>query len=327
MKFGPFFVGRYSSQVAREQALAAAQRSNGSYAEVHSSFPGYASDDIDLLRKISDSSAPAQPGFIVDFVGSKTRTASTWSAVHRLDGQKLPIPIVSDDFHGETIEWVGLAKAILSAKKTFVMVELGAGLGVWSAAGGVAARRLGFDVSTYGVEGDQLLADLMSQHYRDNGFEPEGHAIRAAIGAENGIARWPRTHDTAGSATYNYRPVMGEQDDYMGRAFAYEEVPVIALRDLLTKHERWDLIHMDIQGHETEVCRSAIDDMNKRVHWVVVGTHSRKIDGDIIELMWSNGWILENEKPAKFQFSGTAASMEAMTFIDGTQVWRNSRLD
>jgi hypothetical protein len=39
------------------------------------------------------------------------------------------------------------------------------------------------------------------------------------------------------------------------------------------------------------------------------------------------GWVLENEKPAIFTFQPGAPSLEAMTRIDGTQVWRNPRLD
>ncbi|MDR6632322.1 FkbM family methyltransferase [Phyllobacterium sp. 1468] len=330
MKLGPIYIHRSRQPPPAPVAVGdrAVWDAERQFLDAHALFTGYGGPDIELLHKIADHDTPPQPGFIVDFVGSKTRTDATWTPVRRFDGQKLPVPInASDNFHGETVEWVGLAKAILSAKKTFTMVELGAGLGVWSIAGGVAARRLGLKVLTYGVEGDELLANLMSQHYRDNGFEPEGHAIRAAIGSENGIARWPKPVTTAATATYNFRPVLDGQSDYMGRDFAFEEVPVLALRDLLAKHERWDLIHMDIQGHETEVSCATIKDLNERVNWMVVGTHSRKIDGDMIELLWGNGWVLENEKPAKFQFDGKAASLEAMTLIDGTQVWRNPRLD
>jgi hypothetical protein len=38
------------------------------------------------------------------------------------------------------------------------------------------------------------------------------------------------------------------------------------------------------------------------------------------------GWVLEHEKPAKFNFAPNPLTLEAMTTVDGTQVWRNPRL-
>jgi hypothetical protein len=70
--------------------------------------------------------------------------------------------------------------------------------------------------------------------------------------------------------------------------------------DLIMKESRWDLIHIDVQGDEVDICRSCIDELSARVRWIVVGTHSRKIDGDLLDLMWRAGWMLEHEKPSKF---------------------------
>jgi hypothetical protein len=86
------------------------------------------------------------------------------------------------------------------------------------------------------------------------------------------------------------------------------------------------MIHIDVQGHEVEICRSCIEELYRRVHWLIVGTHSRKLDGDMIELMRAAGWLLENEKPSKFHFLLEAPTLEAMTHVDGIQVWRNPRM-
>ncbi len=59
---------------------------------------------------------------------------------------------------------------------------------------------------------------------------------------------------------------------------------------------------------------------------MIVGTHSRKIDGDLIDLMWRQGWVLEEEMPARFNFLGFLPTLEGMTYSDGTQVWRNPQL-
>jgi hypothetical protein len=98
------------------------------------------------------------------------------------------------------------------------------------------------------------------------------------------------------------------------------------MSDLVKREPHWDLIHIDVQGAEVEICRSCIDELSARVRWIIAATHSRKLDGDLLELMYGAGWVLEHEKPAKFSFLPNAASLEAMTLIDGTQVWRNPRL-
>jgi|SRR6516225_9252053 len=98
------------------------------------------------------------------------------------------------------------------------------------------------------------------------------------------------------------------------------------MADLIEAEPLWDMVHIDVQGHEVEICSSCIDSLNERVQWLIVGTHSRKLDGDMLALMYAAGWVLENEKPTKFNFSREASSLEAMTLYDGIQVWSNPRL-
>ena len=83
------------------------------------------------------------------------------------------------------------------------------------------------------------------------------------------------------------------------------------------------LVHIDIQGWEFELCQAFPEELRKRVAWLVIGTHSRKIDGDLLHLLFDHGWICENEKPSRFVFDQSRHNLEAMTTVDGTQVWRN----
>jgi hypothetical protein len=114
--------------------------------------------------------------------------------------------------------------------------------------------------------------------------------------------------------------------DHRGQTFADTiAVKIVPILDLIRREPSWDLVHVDVQGTEFDLVRSALDELNQRVHWLVIGSHSRKIDGDLIELLAGAGWLLENEKPTKFAFQAGAATLEAMTVLDGTQVWRNPR--
>ena len=85
-------------------------------------------------------------------------------------------------------------------------------------------------------------------------------------------------------------------------------------------------MHIDVQGAEFAICRSAIRLMQSRVARVCVGLHSRKLDGDLFDLFWKAGWALEGESPTRMNFALGAKSQEALTSADGAQVWRNPRL-
>jgi hypothetical protein len=54
---------------------------------------------------------------------------------------------------------------------------------------------------------------------------------------------------------------------------------------------------------------------------MVIGT------GQLIDLLYSAGWILKKETPCTFRYdTPLPASLEALTTADGTQIWFNPRL-
>jgi FkbM family methyltransferase len=177
----------------------------------------------------------------------------------------------------------------------------------------------------------------MQTHFRDNGFDPALYRLEnAAIGVTAGRARWPKLADP--SDDYAVRPVectsengnladKSKHADYRGAIFdEYIDVEMLSFDSVLEREQLWDLVHIDVQGTETELCSASAEMLNRRVRWLVIGTHSRKIDGDLIDLFFRNGWVLENEKPARFNYHPAWPSLEVMTSKDGTQVWQNPRL-
>lgn len=290
-------------------------------------FPGYTEADIAIFSEFVNRDARAEPGFVVDFLGCRIRTSSLWKEARALDGSLLGIPVPAD-FHAEAIEWIGLLEAVRSAADQYVAMELGAGFGPWSVAGGVAARLRGIQrIRLCAVEGDSQHFEWLRQHFADNGFEPDQHAlIEAAVGTHVGVAHWPVVEDGAASEVWGCRPIQAGRDNSGRQSQKTKQIDIIPMLDLIVSEPRWDLVHIDVQGDEVEICRSCIDELNARVQRMVIGTHSRKIEGDLLELMWHAGWLLEHEKPAKFVFAPNAPTLEAMAAIDGTQVWRNPRL-
>lgn len=293
---------------------------------------GYDLADLQLLQEYSRQDALPEPGAIVDFMGVKTRLELLWPGTEKYDNTVLGLPIPGD-FHAQTIEYVGLVKSVATADGHYHVMELGAGFGPWMVAGGVVARDAGItDIRMLGVEADPGRFEMMKTHLAANGFDHTNHTLyQAAVGAVQGHGRWPKipvpAHASGG------RPIRQDDDSIKGDVNYAEstyqngiDVQIMAFAGLLEHEACWNLVHIDIQGWEYEICRAAIELLTERAKYVIIGTHSRKIEGDLIELFWQAGWILENEKPCHFNYDVACKSLERMTYTDGAQVWKNPEL-
>jgi FkbM family methyltransferase len=292
-------------------------------------FRGYKESDINLFQVFVAHGARPEDGFITDFIGVRTRISSLYDSVAHLSGHLLDPPDPGD-FHAEAVEWIGVLKTALTAKDRYVAMEWGAGWGPWVVSGAKAAQRLGVsDIKLYGVEADPSHFQAMKQHLLDNDFSPTDHVLlQAAVGVENGLAEWPDEPDARNQ--WGARPVRegSNQDiDYLcKRVDRFIEVHVLEARELVLREPLWDMVHIDIQGWEGEVCRSCIDVLSERTKWVVIGVHSRIQDALLLQIFHEAGWILEHEKPTRFEYRPSQVNFEAMVTADGTQVWRNPRL-
>lgn len=273
-------------------------------------FDGYRDNELNILRAHLSHGAP-EAGFVKDFVGTRTRIRfnSTLSAFSGVVFDRIPVP---GDFRVEAIEWIGVLKAIETSGPHFVTIELGAGWGPWVVSSGHVARGLGKTVRMYAVEADPGKVPNISQHMTDNGFAPKDHVIFGGIaGRSDGFAYFPvidAAGNWSGEAVY-HEPPEGE----------YQKLPSISLRTLMKDEETVDLIHFDIQGAEFDVAEGSIEQLCAKVRWMVIGTHSRSIEGKLIDLLLQSNWSLENEQPCRCSYD----CGRSHTFIDGTQVWRN----
>lgn len=321
-----------SRRLAAGRAVRAQQRSSAIHPLQH--YPGYTDRELDIFRKFAQPPESSDPGFITDSLGVRTRVAALPDSLHRRGGETIELPVPEDTFHAEAIEYIGLLKSVVAATDRYTALELGAGWGPWLVAGAVAAQRVGInDIRLYGVEGDPEHCDFMRQHFVDNGLDPDEHTlINAAVGAEGGTARWP-AGPASSNNTWGMRPAREDSSSDAGylagagvSGDTYRDLEVLPIADLLQRERHWDLVHIDIQGWEASVCQAGMTLFTERVKYVVVGTHSRKLDGDVLHLFWQAGWILENEKPTRFQFSSDGRELENMTEADGAQVWMNPKL-
>jgi FkbM family methyltransferase len=238
----------------------------------------------------------------------------------------LPVP---GDIHAETVEWIGLLKSIADARRRFVGMELGAGWGPWGVDAVAAARHIGItDIRLTAVEADPGHYEFTLRHFRNNGLDPSEHCLlQAAVSTLAGRARWPRSD--APSAEWGARPVVDATAtrDHLGRAVSdWIDVELVSFADLLLPHPTWNLVHIDVQGWEVGLCESAAALLDERVRWLVIATHDPKLHGDIMNEMHLRGWELENEKPPRLNWRSGAPTLQSMVSVDGTQGWRNPRL-
>jgi len=289
----------------------------------HHIYAGYQPSDLTVFDEFTTYTGPGQPGFVTNFLGARTRCLSQ-TPLLPFDGtvEGLPVPVGSTQ--GETAEWIGTLRSVAEAQGRFRLLELGAGYGPWMAITHIAARQRGItDIHVYGVEGDIGHVEFAHTNMRDNDIPASDNTIiHSAVGAEDGVAYWP-VHDNPG-ASYGGRPVAADGTNYLGTARdAVIEVPVVGINSLLVNEDRWDLIHIDIQGHEGDVCRAGIAEMTQRVRRIVIGTHSRVQDGIVMDVFHKAGWTLENEKPTISTWNDAVPTVEGMAVVDGVQVWRN----
>src|SRR3954447_10429695 len=131
--------------------------------------------DEAVLRSFPRYEGPAEPGFVIDFLGTRTRTAyiSTLPPEGHVEGYPLP-----GNFHATGLEWAGVLRAVLDAGPEVVAVELGAGWGPWLVAVAAAARVRGIRaVRLVGVEGSRHHVEYLRTHFADNGLDPAAHTI------------------------------------------------------------------------------------------------------------------------------------------------------
>jgi len=267
---------------------------------------------------------PADPCYFNDFLGSKTRLAYLPTAYGFKSGTvEGPPNSRGRGMHG-IAEWVGTLRSILEARGSLVVVELGAGWAPWLVAATLAAKKLGVDdIRLIGVEGSADHLEYCRQHFLDNGLDPDAHQLHhAVVGASDGVARFPKLlipcdHYGANAVFDDEaepdKPGLGE----------WEEIKSLSLETVLQGLTRVDIIHCDIQGSEVDVLTSAFARLNECVRRVVIGTHSRKIEADLLELFSTGGWIIEHEQSCVIKQHQDGSFILAR---DGEQIWRNPRV-
>lgn len=275
-------------------------------------------DAIGLIRRHEDQQRTAVADHFVNYFGVAIPVKVFPNILQAgVEGDTIPA-----NWHADIAEFAAALRAVELSGENFNVVELGCGWGCWLNIAGTTARRSGRSVHLSGVEGDTDHIQYAREALHTNGFEPSQYNLYHGIAAAtSGVALFPKqSGDNWGLA-----PVFGVSEQQQNDAVSsgqYEALPMVALDSIEVPGNRIDLLHLDIQGGEADLVRSAIETLNARVAYMVIGTHSRQIEGELFDILLSEGWQLEIDRPAIYHINHNPPLIS----VDGVHGWRNPKL-
>lgn len=297
--------------------LAVASAEQSPFFNYESSF-----DAIETMKRHARKDLSPSPDHLTNFLGVKIAPHFFPEILEGRAGSVEDIPIPAN-WHSDIAEWAAALRAVDLAKDTFRVIELGCGWGCWLLQTGIAARTAGLKVEMIGVEGDVDHVSFAHQAMADNNFSKSDYRIIHGVAAgKKGKALFPIVENAG--ATWGSEPILdatAEQIDEATKAGDYVVLDTFPIPEL-SQGEQVDLLHIDIQGGEADLIASSLNDLNKYVRYIVIGTHSRVIEGQIMSCLLSEGWHLEVERPAIIRI----IAGKPIIVVDGVQGWRNPAL-
>jgi FkbM family methyltransferase len=295
-------------------------------------YPGYLPEDTDLVSRYACGQAVVKEDHYIDGFGVRTDFKCVpFVNPACLDIERLQLPLPDDGFHAEGIEYAALLDAFdnRKAKCRFTAVEVGSGWGPWIGLAGVLANTHGADaLCLIGAEASAERYALMCRHLERNGLTSEsGRMIKTfhgAIWTHDGEVQFPDSNvEDMGPAVNAH----GATTDYRGHRVTTVSTPCVRLSTLCEGAGLIDFLHIDVQGSELDLLHNDAEWLGHNVRAMMVATHSRVIEGGIMDLLGEEGWVLKREKPCRFQMDDNPReNWEGLTQADGSQHWINPNL-
>lgn len=276
-------------------------------------------DACALLHRHARRDLTPVPEMVTNFLGVQIPPKVFPAILAPQQGTVEPLPDPGN-WHADIAEWAAALLSVEQAETDYRIVELGCGWGCWLVNMGSAARARGLSVALIGIEGDRTHLRHAAEVLEINGFGPGEYSLHHGVAAaEPGVAIFPDPQ--AGAAGWGGAAVFSPDAATLARARSDPQVQVL---DCLTLEDLSgggpiDLLHIDIQGAEVDFVAGNLTQMAAHVRRVLIGTHSRVIEGRLIALLEEAGWQMEMERPAIMPLEGGRQRIA----IDGVQMWRN----
>jgi FkbM family methyltransferase len=243
-------------------------------------------------------------------------------------------------FNEEYLEWIDLLESVVAARKSYTMIELGAGTGRWAvrAASAVRQHNPKLPFRLIAVEAEPVHFEWMRLHFADNGVDPNQHSlIHGALSESPGEVSFyvsDHTGNVGANGWYGQALTKDYEVDVLVEEAPYATyqvrrhasgtksitVPAITLGSILDGLSEVDLIDSDLQGMELAVIRSSIHQLDAKVKRLHIGTHSVEIEAELRQLLTSHGWrCLADYALGSLQ----QTPWGPIQFQDGCQSWVN----
>jgi hypothetical protein len=278
--------------------------------------------------------------YITDFLGIRHGIEFFPASYEHNSGavfQKLPIP--DDGFHAESIEYVACFTSVEDSSDSYTMFELGAGWGPWMSIAGSTAIKKGIKkINLIGVEGAHNKTGFIKKHLLENGLRPDKEDLETTL--YNPQFQWEvntKIYDGIINATGDDMEFPEVPPDAYGASLTDGTSARMDTRLIKTKgysfsgissgYDLIDFVHLDLQGYEEEFVPSVIETLKEKVRFLFIGTHTRRIEGNLLNVLYDNGFKLLREQPCRVAWpESKPASFVDCTFKDGGQFWVNKNL-
>ena len=279
-------------------------------------------DAVGLLHRFVAPGLQPVPDALTNFLGTRVPAKIHPEILAPMMGHVEGVPNPGN-WHADIAEWAAALRAVEEARDTFRIVELGCGWGCWLVNTGMAARARGLTVDLIGVEGDHNHLANARETLTLNGFEPAQFRLHHGVaGPKPGKALFPNA--AAGTAGWGGEAIFYPEPDMLTRAAGDPDVQILDCLTLpaMAGDKPIDLLHIDIQGAEADYVAGSYDAIAAQVKRVLIGTHSRAIEGQLCAFFLDRGWLLEMDRAAIAPPVGGRPQVS----IDGVQMWSNPAL-
>lgn len=274
-----------------------------------------------MIRSNVDADRKPVDGCYVNFLGVSVPTF-VFDFLHDKGGLLDEVPLPAN-YHADMAEWAAAIRPIDLARGKFTMIELGCGWGCWMVNTGVLAKRRGLAIDVIGIEGNSKHVAFAEEVMKINNIRPDEYTIVRGIAAsKSGVALFPKGQ--GGKEHWGFAPIFGanaQETEAAVKAGSHDRLEMVPLDEIIGDRTFVDLLHIDIQGGETDLVEGTIKTLNEKVGYVLIGTHSRVIEGRLMDFLLDAGWALEIERPAIF----TVPDGIPQITCDGVQGWRNRK--
>lgn len=280
-------------------------------------------DAFGVMKSFMVEGQTPEEGVLKNFLGVKVPAKIYPPILDKLVGHVEPLPDPGN-WHADIAEWAAALLSVVRARGSYRIVEIGCGWGCWLVNMGTAARARGLDVTLIGIEGDAGHLSRAAEVLQMNGFTPGDYRLHHGIaGPRAGKAIFPDSKsETTG---WGGEAIFFPDAATLARARRDPDVQVLDCMPLkaLSDGAVIDLLHIDIQGAEVDFVTGSMADISSHVRRVLIGTHSRIIEGQLSAHFLEAGWIMEMERPALMPLHAGRPRIA----IDGVQLWRNPDME